>query len=97
MSGSDQSGDIAPAPVAGAPSEYISIDDADNLMSGNDRKLAVAQVAVDEVEVGTAHAARADADADFAGQRDWNFTIRGRQALRPRAFEHHRSHGVPVV
>ena len=40
MSGSDQSGDIAPTPVAGAPSEYLSIDDADNLGRGADGESA---------------------------------------------------------
>ena len=36
MSGSDQSGDIAPPPAPGAPSEYISVEDADNLGRGAD-------------------------------------------------------------
>jgi hypothetical protein len=40
VSGSDQSGDIAPTPVAGAPSEYLSIDDADNLGRGADGETA---------------------------------------------------------
>lgn len=36
VSGSDPGGDIAPPPVPGAPSEYLSIDDADNLGRGAD-------------------------------------------------------------
>jgi hypothetical protein len=40
VSGSDQSGDIAPPPVPGAPSEYLSVDDADNLGRGADGETA---------------------------------------------------------
>jgi hypothetical protein len=40
VSGSDQSGDIAPPPVPGAASEYISMDDADNLGRGADGETA---------------------------------------------------------
>ena len=40
VAGSDPSGDISPPPVPGAPSEYLSVDDADNLGRGADGETA---------------------------------------------------------
>src|SRR5438105_6953826 len=45
-------------------------DAADDLMPRDDREPRVGQFAVDEVQVGAAHAARGDLDDDLAGRRN---------------------------
>jgi hypothetical protein len=47
-----------------APDE---IDAADDFMSRNDRIFDARQFGIDDVEVGSAHSARADPDANFVG------------------------------
>ncbi|MFM1815544.1 MAG: hypothetical protein RLZ98_2239 [Pseudomonadota bacterium] len=42
---------------------------SDNLVSGNERKLRVRQIAVNHVEIGAAHRARGDVDKHLAGTR----------------------------
>jgi|SRR5215475_13614397 len=77
-----------------------SIDDTDNLVSGNDGEIRKHQVTLDDVQVGVAHAAAANTDANFSwsglrfrdfGQPQWSL-LRG-----SRLFQEHRAHGVILV
>ena len=43
-------------------------DDADDFMPGNDRQLAVSEVAIDDVQIGAAHAAGANLDQQLIGR-----------------------------
>ncbi len=45
------------------------IDPSDDLMSGDDRNFRIRQFAVNDMKVGTADAASADANANFAAAR----------------------------
>ena len=66
-------------------------DATDDLMSEHERKLRLGQLAVDDVKIGAAHAARLDVDPDLAGPGDGNRKITGDQR-RSRPFEDHRAH-----
>jgi hypothetical protein len=46
-----------------------SSDDADDLMSGNDRRMMRGKVAFYDVQVGSAHAAGANGDENFTGMQ----------------------------
>jgi hypothetical protein len=53
---------------------YASPDafhDSHNLMSGRDRSFAQWQIALDDVQIGMAHAAGNNAEADKFGGRGW--------------------------
>jgi hypothetical protein len=55
------------APCARAP----ALDSTDDLMARHDRWPDERELALDDVQIGAAHAARADADQDLAGFRRW--------------------------
>jgi hypothetical protein len=80
----------------GAP----SIDDSDNLVSGNDGNPGQCQVTLYDVQIGMAHAAATNTDANFSwsglrfrdfGQPQWSL-LGG-----SRLFQEHRAHGVILV
>jgi len=67
-------------------------DPADDLVSGNHRQHRIGQLAVDEVEVGAAHAAGFDPQQDLAGCRPGNRQF-ARLQRHARALEDHGAHG----
>ena len=69
------------------------LDDADDFMARHERNFRVQQLAVDHVQVGSAHAAGPYADQHLAGQRNRQFTRARLERTRTRAGEHHGSHG----
>jgi hypothetical protein len=52
-----------------------NLDGPDDLMARDDRQLRRREFAVDDVEVGAADAAGADADQDLARQRDRDVAV----------------------
>ena len=67
-------------------------DTADDFMSRHDRKLRVRQVAVDHVQIGTAHPASGDLYQDFAAGRLRDRPLaQNQRRLRP--IQNHRAHG----
>ena len=73
------------------------VDEADDLMSGDDRDLNGRQVAVDDVEIGAADAARANADDHFAGQRNRNFAITQLERPAARRRQRHGFHRRKII
>ena len=76
------------------------IDDADDLVTGNDAPTPRLDVALGEVEVGAAHAARRDADADLARSGHRTRSADGNQRAagdRSRAIDHPGEHLVVVA
>jgi hypothetical protein len=66
-------------------------DPPDDLVAGHDRKLRVRQLAVDNMQIGTADAAGHDLDQDFAGRGRERAPLAHDQR-RVRFLEHHRAH-----
>jgi hypothetical protein len=64
---------------------------SDNLVSGNERKLGVRQVAVDDVEIGAADGARRNFDKHLAGTRTRRLPLNQPQGMAS-SLEHHRLH-----
>jgi LTXXQ motif family protein len=67
------------------------IDPSDNFVAGNDGKLRIWQVAVDDVKIGAAHAAGGDTNPYFAVGRPGVGALH-KLERRPRTFQHHRTH-----
>ncbi len=63
---------------------------ADDLVPRNDRELGLCQVAVDDVQVGAAHAAGGDPDQDLPGPRHGHLALDERERRMGRG-EHHRA------
>ena len=80
---------VAPRPLS------HRLDDADDLMSEDQGQLGVLQLRVDDVEVGAAHAASADAEQELTGPRARVGKL-GQAQRRARSVEHHRPHGQPL-
>jgi hypothetical protein len=83
----------APANPERIKAATYHVDPADDFMARNKRKLRAQQFAVDDVKVGAAHAAGADANPDL--------TV-GRAGIRPldklerltSTFQHHCAHSI---
>jgi hypothetical protein len=73
-------------------------DSPDDLVAGHDRQLRVGKLTVDEVEIGAANRARADADQQLSGPRARDDEVGGLQG-GPRSAQNHRVHRQrkPVV
>ena len=65
----------------------------DDLVPGDERQLRVGQLAVDDVEIGSADAARVHGDQHLTGLRDGHGEL-GLPERLPGAVEHHRLHGL---
>jgi hypothetical protein len=74
-------------PVTIAQASHTS----DNLVSGNERKLGVRQVAVDHVEIGAANRARRDFDKHLAGTGTRHPPLNQPERMAS-SLEHHRLH-----
>lgn len=68
-------------------------DRTDDLVPRNERRLGVAQVAVDDMEVGAAHATSRYGNAHLTRSR-LGHRHAHRAQRQPRALEQHRSHGL---
>ena len=66
-------------------------DASDNLVSGNERKLGVRQVAVDHVEIGAADRARRDFDKHLAATGTRHLPLNRPEGMAS-SLEHHRLH-----
>jgi hypothetical protein len=67
-------------------------DDApDDLVAGHDRQARDVDLAVEEMQVGAAHAARGDVEQQLPGTRLGRGTIGGHEG-RSRTLEDHRAH-----
>ena len=64
----------------------------DDLVPGHERQLGLGQLAIDDVEVGAAHAAGRDCDEDLARAR-LGIGQLGLAERRARRVEDHRAHG----
>lgn len=64
---------------------------SDNLVSGNERKLGVRQVAVDHVEIGAANRACPDFDKHLAGTGTRHLPFNQPERMTS-SLEHHRLH-----
>jgi hypothetical protein len=67
------------------------VNAADDLMAGDDRIWDAGQFRVDDVEIGSAHAAGADLDANLSFAGDGIRTLLHLQR-RPLGRQHHRAH-----
>jgi hypothetical protein len=63
----------------------------DNLVSGNERKFRVLEVAIDHMEVGTTDRARGDFDQHLPGTRMRNPTL-SQPERAANSLKHHRLH-----
>ena len=80
-------------------------DETDDLMSGDERNLrevipdfrASRQLAVDDVQIGPADAAREDLDQQLARQRDRQFALARFQPAGRRLRQHHGSHSATLI
>ena len=68
-------------------------DDADDLVSRHERQLGLRQLAIDDMQIGAAHRARADLDQDLARARLGGRNLSRAERL-PLGMKDHRFHGV---
>jgi hypothetical protein len=68
------------------------LNPTDDFVAGNQGKFWIGQLAINNVQIGSAYGTRSDAHEHFPGSRisDWHRTSRQRPA---RGLEDHRAHG----
>ena len=68
------------------------VDEADDFMSGDDGHLDRRQIAIQDVKIGAAHAARKYTNQHLSRQRDRHLALRQRKHTGVRPLEHHGAH-----
>ena len=73
------------------------MDEADDLVTRDDRHLLGRQLAVDDVKVGATHAARADADRYLTRERDGQLALGRLHDSRAGSHKSHHSHAPMII
>jgi hypothetical protein len=70
----------------------VIFDATDDLVSENERQLRIRKLAVDNMKIGPANTARADANKELPPARLWFWNI-AQNERRVRFLQNHRAHG----